>query len=134
MISLYNLQTSLINAKGRNSRELQETFAQIRKPLKDEWEDLLFFLKKCCAFGDDTILLRDSLGRESMKDCVELVMDMASTSKELQKLSKTPLVNSKETAKVFAEKIPGFKIMLQQPVVRPPEDSGPPSDRMSNHW
>jgi len=72
MVSLYNLQTSLINAHGRNATSSpQQLISQIRRRLKELWEVIRAFLQMSHAFGGDVIVLQESLGKESADDCME---------------------------------------------------------------
>lgn len=121
MISLYDLQTSVINANGQNSPQLQETFA-MRKHLKDEWECIRIFLQQCHGFGSDVIVLKDSLGTENIEDCLAFLKEMSSSSIELLKRSKELAQICAATVDDFGRNTPALERMLKRPARRPPQD------------
>lgn len=87
MISLFNLETSIINAHGGlPPADLRQCFNKIRNLLKETWEDIRVFLQRTYEFGRDVVVLQDSLATQRPEDCLEFLKDMATTSDEFLKM------------------------------------------------
>jgi hypothetical protein len=113
MASLYSLQISLINVHGGSStHSLRDDFSQTRQSLKHSWEDIRAFLQKSHAFGGDVVMLNDSLRKESVEDCTEFLIEMATTSTQLLDWSKTLLADSESSAREFSLVAHNFEQVL----------------------
>ena len=86
MVSLYDLQTSLNNA-AINPNAIRSAFSELRKQLREQWEDFRVYLQRCHAFGEDVSTLGDALETEDVADCLEFLTNMAGGAKELRSLN-----------------------------------------------
>ena len=84
MVSLYDLQTSLINKPATDPNAIRSAFSELRKQLRDQWEDFRDYLQRCNAFGADVSTLADALETEDVADCLEFLTDMAASAKGLR--------------------------------------------------
>jgi hypothetical protein len=101
--SLFSLQESLFNARGRHSRTLRNVFTPLREDLKQSWELILDFIQKSVAFGSDVMDLERCLRDESLENCVESLMNISSVSNDLLGLSELLVADSKGVAEKFAQ-------------------------------
>jgi hypothetical protein len=85
MTSLYRLQTALINAA--KSDQTGQIFKKLRDILKSQWDELLGYLQRCHAFGEDVSMLKDALETERTDDRTEFLTDMQASAKELREAS-----------------------------------------------
>jgi hypothetical protein len=114
MASLYSLQTSLINAHGGNpAPSPHERISKIRRRLKQWWEVIRAFLQKTHAFGGNVIMLQESLGKESAEDCMEFLVEMATTLTQLLEWSKTLAADGVNLAKEISGWVLKFKSILR---------------------
>lgn len=103
--SLYSLQTSLFNARGRHSRTVQAMFTPLREDLKQSWELILDFIQKSLAFGSDVSDLERYLRNESIENCVEFLMNISAASNDLLGLSELLVADSKNVAEKFGRNV-----------------------------
>ena len=85
MTSLYRLQTALINAA--ESDQTGQIFKKLRDILKGQWDELLGYLQRCHAFGEDVSMLKDALETERTDDRTEFLTDMQASAEELREAS-----------------------------------------------
>lgn len=124
MASLYDLQTALINARGRYSSGLSADFSNIKNPLMDDWKDILAFLQKCNTFRGDIATLNESLQTEKPAECAQFLFETSQLAKELLEVSQSLLSNSEERTKTLERFAANFVQRLKNPVItRPLEDS-----------
>jgi predicted phage gp36 major capsid-like protein len=95
MVSLYDLQTSLTNNAAIDPNAIRSAFSELRKQLREQWEDFRVYLQRCHAFGEDVSTLGDALETENIADCLEFLTDMADSAKELRSL------NTKDVSATF---------------------------------
>ena len=95
MVSLYNLQTSLTNNAAIDPNAIRSAFSELRKQLREQWEDFRVYLQRCHAFGEDVSTLGDALETENIADCLEFLTDMADSAQELRSL------NTKDVSAMF---------------------------------
>ena len=109
MVSLYNLQTHIINRDGTNTTASEVDFTELRKDLRAQWENLRIYLQRCHAFGADVFMLKEAFGTETTQDLTEFLGEMAASAEELQGHSKDLLENyaSMEIPRVDALRMSG---------------------------
>ena len=84
MVSLYDLQNSFNNTAIADPHVFRSAFSELRKQLREQWEELRVYLQRCHAFGEDVSTLQDAFGTEDVADCLEFLTDMADSAKELR--------------------------------------------------
>ena len=113
MVSLYNLQISLINAHGQNTMSNpHQLITQIRPRFKKLWEDIRAFLQMNYAIGGDIITLQESLGTESAEDCMEFLIEIGGKSTQLLELSSTLASDAINLTEDFLNLVPEFEKTL----------------------
>jgi hypothetical protein len=93
MLSLYNLQTYIINRGGPNPTASEGGFTELRKDLRTQWENLRIYLQRCHAFGADVFMLKEAFRTETAHDLTEFLSEMAASAEELRGYSKDLLEN-----------------------------------------
>jgi hypothetical protein len=87
MDALYRSQVALINVyedQPSTTLPLGEVFKGIRSRLRSSWEEIRAYIQSCHAYGEDVVLLQESLSVESAEDCVEFLTEMNDKAKGLQ--------------------------------------------------
>jgi hypothetical protein len=116
MASMYNLQTSLINAQGGQNGTItpnsNQLISQIRPRFKKLWEDIRAFLQTSHTFGGDIIILQESLGRESEDDCMEFLIAIGTKSTRLLESSEKLASDAIKLRQNFSSLIPEFENTL----------------------
>jgi hypothetical protein len=115
MVSLYNLQTSLINAHGWHGipPSPKQLISKIRPKFKNLWEDIRAFLQMSHGFGGDLIILQESLGRESEADCMEFLIAIGAKSTQLFELAETLADDAIKLREGFSSLVPEFENTLR---------------------
>jgi len=115
MVSLYDLQTSLINAHGDNTTPgPHQLISKMRRKLKMLWESIRAFLQKAHSFGGDVIMLQESLEKESADDCMEFLVEMKTISTQLLEWAKVLTDQCMNFGKEFSSLAPMFEKTLRQ--------------------
>jgi hypothetical protein len=83
MTGLFKLQTTLVNVPGGGLPELHQNIDVIRQVFRYTWEHIKTFFQNCRAFGSDVSNLKESLGTESVEDCIELLGEMSDGAVDL---------------------------------------------------
>ena len=113
MVSLYSLQTALINAT--NIDRTRQFFTPMRNILHEQWDDLLRCLKKCHAFGADISMLQYALKTKRTDNRMEFLDDMDASVKELQTLFERLRVQSCQNTVIFSTERDRLERILKHP-------------------
>jgi hypothetical protein len=114
MTGLFKLQTTLVNVPGGGLPELHQNIDVIRQVFRYTWEHIKTFFQNCRAFGSDVSNLKESLGTESVEDCIELLGEMSDGAVDLLEQAQELLDSNDNAAKELARVAPGFAQHLQQ--------------------
>jgi len=113
MISLYNLETSLINAhNGSLPSDLRSWFADIRQSLKENLELLIQLLQGTFAFGKRLLFLQKYLSTTDRKDRLHLLKGMANMSDKALNISKAVIQRDSHISHQFSVQRSRFEEIL----------------------
>jgi len=122
MASLYNVETSLINAhNGSLPPDLRSWFIDIREPLKENLELMIQLFQDTFAFGKRLLFLQKSMSTADRKDCLHFLKGMADMSDRALIILKDVIQRHVHISDQFSKKRSSFEKTLCQLEGKPSE-------------
>lgn len=102
MVAFYGLEKSLIDVLG-SEPVMRQYFLNLKRPIKEEWENLRIFLQWCDMFGKEIHELDSIAETGSVRRIQEYLEKMAKSAADLMGRSEKLERRNKAVAKSFTE-------------------------------